>query len=231
MPEDLSDQAVKQLQDLRVEIKTGSKVLDVTDDGIRTGDEFISAKTILWAAGVAAVTINKKLDVELDRQGRVIVKNDCSIKNFPYIFVIGDQAHHEYGPKNAPLPGLAPVAMQQGRYVAKTIIREQISSILRDPFRYVDKGQMATVGRSKAVAEYKGIHITGFFAWISWLFVHVYYLIGFKNRFSVIFQWAWTYFTYNRGARLIVENESLRIDEKIPYGKEKETVTSPPPLH
>lgn len=230
MPEDLSDHAVKQLQELNVEIRTSSKVMDVTDDGIRVGDEFIKSKTILWAAGVAAVTINKKLEVELDRQGRVVVNRDCSIKGHRDIFVIGDQAHHEYGPQSAPLPGLAPVAMQQGRFVAQTIIKEtRAPNTPRTPFKYTDKGQMATIGRSKAVAMYKGVHITGFLAWISWLFVHVYYLIGFKNRFSVIFQWAWTYVTYNRGARLIIENESLRIDEKIPFGKEK--VAEPPPLH
>lgn len=214
MPEDLSFEAVKQLRSLGVEIRTNSKVLDVSDDGIRVGDEFIRSQTILWAAGVAAVTINKELGVELDRQGRIIVKRDCSIKNFPHIFVIGDQAHHEYGPQSSPLPGLAPVAMQQGRYVAKTIIHEsRTNKSEREPFQYVDKGQMATIGRSKAVAMYKGVHITGFLAWISWLFVHVYYLIGFKNRFSVIFQWAWTYLTYTRGARLIIEKESLRDGE------------------
>lgn len=208
MPEDLSQEAVKQLKSLGVEIRTNSKVLDVSDEGIRVGDEFIWSRTILWAAGVAAVTMNKKLNVELDRQGRIIVKRDCSIKNFPNIFVIGDQAHHEYGSQSSPLPGLAPVAMQQGRYVAKTIIQEsRTNKIERKPFKYVDKGQMATIGRSKAVAMYKGVHITGFLAWISWLFVHVYYLIGFKNRFSVIFQWAWTYLTYTRGARLIIEKE------------------------
>lgn len=230
MPDDLSDEAVKQLKSLGVEVRTNTKVLDVSDEGIRVADEFIHSRTILWAAGVASVTINKELDVELDRQGRIVVKRDCSIKDYPYIFVIGDQAHHEYGPQSAPLPGLAPVAMQQGRFVARTIINEtRTNKSEREPFKYVDKGQMATVGRSKAVAMYKGIHITGFLAWAAWLIVHVYYLIGFKNRFSVIFQWAWTYVTYNRGARLIIEKESLRIDERIPFGKEKEA--SPPPVH
>jgi NADH dehydrogenase len=209
MPDDLSDEAVKQLQDLGIEIRTNSKVLDVNDEGIRIGEEFIPSRTILWAAGVASVSINKTLGVPLDRQNRVIVERDCSLKNYPAIFVIGDQAHHEYGPQSAPLPGLAPVAMQQGRYVAKIIMKEcRGNSPERGPFKYKDKGQMATIGRSRAVAMYKGIHISGFLAWISWIFVHVYYLIGFKNRFSVLFQWAWTYMTYKRGARLIVENES-----------------------
>lgn len=209
MPEDLSNDAVRQLHDLGVEIRTNSKVLDVNEDGIRTGEEFIPSRTILWAAGVASVGINRKLAVDLDKQGRILVKSDCSIPNYPHIFVIGDQAHHEYGPQSAPLPGLAPVAMQQGRFVARLILKESRSTdYIREPFHYIDKGQMATIGRSKAVAMYKGIHITGFLAWMAWLFVHVYYLIGFKNRFSVIFQWAWTYLTFKRGARLIVENES-----------------------
>lgn len=230
MPDDLSNEAVKQLQDLGIEVRTNSKVLDVSEEGIRVGDEFIASRTILWAAGVASVSINKKLNVELDRQGRVIVKRDCSLKDFPYIFVIGDQAHHEYGPQSTPLPGLAPVAMQQGRYVARLIMNETKDRPLeRGPFKYVDKGQMATVGRSKAVAMYKGIHITGFLAWMSWLFVHVYYLIGFKNRISVIFQWAWTYLTYKRGARLIIENESNWISDH--KNTEKETHPEVPPLH
>ena len=231
MPEDLSDEAVRQLQDIGVEIRTSSKVLDVSDDGIRVGEEFIPSKTILWAAGVASVSINRKLGVDLDRQGRVIVKSDCSIPKYPDIFVIGDQAHHEYGPQSAPLPGLAPVAMQQGRYVARLIRKESRSKPLeREPFRYTDKGQMATIGRSKAVAMYKGIHITGFLAWIAWLFVHVYYLIGFKNRVSVIFQWAWTYITFKRGARLIIEDESnWKNETRVHYGKEKQS--SPAAFH
>ncbi len=209
MPEELSHEAVKQLQDLGIEVRTNSRVLEVSDEGIKVGDEFIASKTILWAAGVAAVPLNQKLNTELDRQGRVIVQRDCSIKNFPNIFVIGDQAHHEYGPESTPLPGLAPVAMQQGRYVAKIIKKECLgNSTEREAFQFVDKGQMATVGRSRAVAVYKGIHFIGFLAWVSWLFVHIYYLIGFKNRISVLFQWAWTYLTYKRGARLIIENES-----------------------
>ena len=209
MPEDLSQESVNQLRALGVEVRTNSRVLEVSDEGIKVAEEFIASRTILWAAGVASVTINQKLNVELDRQGRVVVGRDCSIKNFPDIFVIGDQAHHEYGPLSAPLPGLAPVAMQQGRYVAKLIKNEAKKNPgTRENFKYVDKGQMATIGRSRAVAVYKGIHITGFLAWISWLFVHVYYLIGFKNRFFVIFQWAWTYLTYQRGARLIIQEES-----------------------
>lgn len=209
MPQELSQKAMEDLKALGVILRTSSRVLDVNDEGIRVGEDFIPAKTILWAAGVAAVGINKQLAVDLDKQGRVIVNTDCSIPSYPSIFVIGDQAHFEYGPDKTPLPGLAPVAMQQGRYVARTIIREVKNGTgKRSPFHFIDKGQMATIGRSRAVAVYKGVHITGFLAWLSWLFVHIYYLIGFKNRVSVIFQWAWTYVTFKRGARLIVESES-----------------------
>lgn len=209
MPDDLIEIAQQELRDLSVEVRTNSRVSNVTADGIMIGEEFIPSRTILWAAGVAAVPLNKKLDVPLDRQGRVIVGRDCALKDFPFIFVIGDQAHHAYGHEAQPLPGLAPVAMQQGRYVARVIKAEALQGKRdRDLFRYTDKGQMATIGRSKAVAMYKGIHISGIIAWMSWLFVHIYYLIGFKNRLSVIFQWAWTYLTFKRGARLIIQDET-----------------------
>ena len=229
MPEDLSREAHRELEALGVEIRTNTKVLDVNEDGIRAGENFIFSRTVLWAAGVAAVSLNRKLGTELDPQGRVFVKRDCSLKEFPYIFVIGDQAHHPYGEDRRPLPGLAPVAMQQGRFVAG-LIRDEVNGKHRQDFHYVDKGQMATIGRSRAVAVYQGLHITGFLAWISWLFVHIYYLIGFKNRLSVIFQWAWTYLTYKRGARLIVQEESNWKDQtRVYYGKNREE--SPPPLH
>ncbi len=162
------------------------------------------------AAGVGANPLNKTLGVELDRSSRVIVERDCSLPGYPNIFVIGDQAHHKWGPQAAPLPGLAPVAMQQGRFVAK-LIKNEIHSHgqkERPLFQYVDKGQMATIGRSRAVAMYKGLTFHGFIAWMAWLLVHVYYLIGFKNRLIVLFTWAWTYLTFRRGARLIIEPQN-----------------------
>lgn len=206
MTDELSREAVRELGELGVEVRVNSKVSEINDNGIKAGDEFIESATILWAAGVAANPINKKLDVELDRQGRVIVGRDLTIPGHSSIFVIGDQAHYEWGAEKKPLPGLAPVAMQQGRFVAK-YIRSQLEGRKLPEFRYVDKGQMATVGKSRAVAMYKGIEIHGFVAWIAWLFVHIYYLIGFKNRLFVIFQWAWMYLTNRRGARLIIEKE------------------------
>ena len=203
----LRQDAKRQLEELGAEILEGMKVLDINDKGISIGESFIEASTILWAAGVAANPLNKTLDTPLDRQGRVIVKRDMSIEDAPHIFVIGDQAHYQWGLTSGPLPGLAPVAMQQGRFVANLIKHQALH--MKDPgtFKFVDKGQMATIGRSRAVAMFKGLEITGFTAWMAWLVVHIYYLIGFKNRMFVLFQWAWTYLTFRRGARLIVEDE------------------------
>lgn len=207
MTPELSDEAVRELGQLGVEVRVNTKVSAINEKGIQAGDEFIESDTILWAAGVAANPLNKTLGVELDRQGRIIVKEDLTIPGHPEIFVIGDQAHYKWGENNAPLPGLAPVAMQQGRFVAKHINKVLINRGKFERFKYVDKGQMATIGRSRAVAMYKGLSFSGFVAWLAWLIVHIYYLIGFKNKIFVLFQWAWTYLTYRRGARLIVEKD------------------------
>lgn len=207
MTVELQREARRELEELGVEVRTGQKVSDINEKGITAGGEFISAGTILWAAGVAANPINKTLGVELDRQGRILVNRDLSIPGFSNIFVIGDQAHYEWGENKQPLPGLAPVAMQQGRFVAKVIRGKILGERVPAYFKYIDKGQMATVGRSRAVAMFKGLEFSGFTAWISWLMVHIYYLIGFKNRVFVLLQWAWTYLTYRRGARLIIEKE------------------------
>lgn len=204
MTEQLSEEAVRELNQLGVEVKTDAMVSDINKDGICIGDEFISTTTILWAAGVASNPLNKKIGVELDRQGRIIVNPDTSIPGHSNIFVIGDQAHFEAG-RGFPLPGLAPVAMQQGRFVAKNIIREIHNKPRNEFFVYVDKGQMATIGRSRAVGMFKGLQFHGFTAWMAWLIVHIYYLIGFKNRLLVLFLWAWTYLTFRRGARLIID--------------------------
>lgn len=204
MPQHLSDEAVRELNQLGVEVRTGKMVSEINENGIRIGDDFIVTTTILWAAGVASNPLNKKLGVELDRQGRVIVRPDTSIPDHPYFFVIGDQAHYDTG-NNTALPGLAPVAMQQGRFVAKNIIREIQGKPRIEYFHYVDKGQMATIGRSRAVGMYKGTQFHGFTAWVAWLVVHIYYLVGFKNRIFVLFTWAWTYLTFRRGARLIID--------------------------
>lgn len=215
--ESLSQQATRDLERLGVTVWTSSYVTRIKEDGVWLGNKFIPAATVLWAAGVQASELNQTLQVPLDRQGRVIVEADCSIQGHPEVFVIGDQchfAHPQMKPKNdatglkpaSPLPGLAPVAMQQGRSVA-TNIKRDLQGKMRVPFHYVDKGQMATIGRKYAVVEVKSLKFDGFFAWLTWLFVHIYYLIGFKNRLFVLLQWAWSYFTFRRGARLIVQKQ------------------------
>jgi NADH dehydrogenase len=206
MSPDLSAEAARELQELGVEIRTDSRVTAISTEGITVGGELIPTATILWAAGVAANPLNKKLNVELDPQGRVMVSGDLSLPSHPDIFVIGDQAHYPWGPEGKPLPGLAPVAMQQGRFVAR-VIERRLRGQDAGRFRYIDKGQMATIGRSRAVAMYQGLEFQGFVAWVAWLLVHIYYLIGFKNKLFVLFQWAWTYLTFRRGARLIIDKE------------------------
>lgn len=205
MTEELSREAVRELEELGVEVRTNTRVSQITEKGIQAGDEFISSATILWAAGVAANPLNKTLGAELDRQGRVMVADDLSLPQHQDIFVIGDQAHYKWGAEGLPLPGLAPVAMQQGRYVARLILGKIAHSPFKERFKYIDKGQMATVGRSRAVAMFRGLEFSGFVAWMAWLVVHIYYVIGFKNRLFVLFQWAWTYLTFRRGARLIID--------------------------
>lgn len=208
----ISKEAVRELEELGVEVRVSSMVKEVNEEGIQINEEFIPAKTVLWAAGVAANSLNKKLGVELDRQGRILVKPDLSLAQYPYIYVIGDQSHLDWGEDKTPLPGLAPVAMQQGRFVARNILRIIHHKKIKSHFNYKDKGQLATIGRSRAVGMYKGIEFSGFTAWLAWLFVHVYYLIGFKNKIFVLIQWAWTYFTFQRGARLIIGPDPFRSD-------------------
>ena len=170
------------------------------------GGEKIAAKTVVWAAGNAASPLGASLGVPLDRQGRVIVKEDCSIPGHPEVFVIGDQAHFATG-EGRPLPGLSPVAMQQGRHVARNIM-----ALLRGQptarFEYRDKGIMATIGRNRAVAEMGSIRISGFVAWLAWLFIHIIFLVGFRNRLAVLFNWTYAYITYGRGARLITNRHA-----------------------
>lgn len=197
--------AMRDIEGLGVQVWTSSAVTDINGDGVEVGEERISARTVLWAAGVRASSLGAKLGVDVDRQGRVIVESDLSLSSHPEVFVAGDQAHA----KNAdgkPLPGVAPVALQAGRFLAKNVLRE-IRGAQRLAFHYVDKGQMATIGRSRAIVEIGKFRFVGFFAWLTWLAVHIYYLVGFKNRLFVVLQWAWSYLTFRRGARLIVGKE------------------------
>jgi NADH dehydrogenase len=200
----LSQRAARDLENLGVTIWTNSRVTNIEEGAVTLGAEVLKAATILWAAGVAPAQINATLGAPLDRSGRVIVGPDLSLEKHPEVFVLGDQACFIEDGK--PLPGLAPVAMQQGRAAARTILAD-LKGKKREVFHYVNKGQMATIGRSRAVAESGGFKFGGFLAWLTWLLVHIYYLVGFKNRVVVLFQWVWAYATFRRGAQLIVNKE------------------------
>ncbi|MEX0710844.1 MAG: NAD(P)/FAD-dependent oxidoreductase [Pirellulales bacterium] len=197
--------ATRDLEHLGVQVWTTSAVTKIDAEGVEIGGERIRAATVLWAAGVKASPLGQMAGLAVDRQGRVLVEPDLSVKGHPSVFVAGDQAcfTHQTG---KPLPGTAPVAMQQGRYLARTIRRE-LAGKPRQPFRFVDKGQMATIGRSRAIVEIGRLKMAGFAAWLLWLVVHIYYLTGFKNRLLVVLQWAWSYISFRRGARLIVSKE------------------------
>lgn len=194
--------AVRDLEHLGVQVWTSSRVTAVDPLGVQVGAERIEAATVLWAAGVTASPLGRQVGFDVDPQGRVIVDPDLSVKGHQNVFVAGDQAHftHQTG---HPLPGTAPVALQQGRYLGRTILRD-MQGLAREPFRFVDKGQMATIGRGRAIVEIRSLKLAGFPAWLLWLVVHIYYLTGFKNRLLVVLQWAWSYVTFGRGARLIV---------------------------
>jgi NADH dehydrogenase len=204
-PQKLSYKAALDLEKLGVQVWTNALVTKVDDKGVYVGDEFIKTSTVLWAAGVRPPELNRQLGVPLDRSGRIIVNSYCQLESHPDVFVIGDQAlfHTEQG---EPLPGLAPVAIQHGRYVAR-YLKNARRQKEQKPFRYHDKGQMATIGRNKAVMKAYGVETTGFIAWLAWLFVHIFFLIGFRNRVFVLMQWAWSYFTFKKGARLILDKE------------------------
>ena len=236
-PEDLSRSALEQLQRLGVEVLTSTMVTKIEPGvicmrGTTGGTSVAEAKqtkmnaaVILWAAGVAASPLGKKLGVPVDRAGRVLVNPDLSLPNHPEVFVIGDLAALNDASGKL-LPGVAPVAILEGRYVAKLIRGEverarssgEPKSATRPPFHYHDKGSLATIGRSAAIAQFGKIHISGFIAWLAWLFVHILFLIGFQNRVLVFIQWAWSYFTYERGARLITGSTSLPGWSVAPHG-------------
>jgi NADH dehydrogenase len=217
--EDLSRSAQEQLKHLGVEVRTSTMVTKIEPGAVHAGGTRLPATVILWAAGVAASPLGKKLGAPLDRAGRALVQPDLSVPGHPEVFVIGDlaAAKDEQGKM---LPGVAPVAIQEGRFVAK-LIREELTAAgapsfsrplregSRSAFHYWDKGSLATIGRAAAVAEFGRIHISGFVAWLAWLFVHILFLIGFRNRLLVFIQWAWSYLTYERGARLITGSTYL----------------------
>ena len=190
---------------------TDARVSEVSKSGVRIGNDRIEASTVIWAAGVKASELNAKLGTPLDKQGRLIVGNDCSLPGQPNVFVIGDQACFEGVNRSNALPRLG------SRSVAARAIRRaidfesELKGRARQPFKYLDKGQLATIGRRQAVLQIGAVRMSGFFAWLAWLIVHIYYLIGFtKNRMQfVIWQWAYAYFTYKRGARLMHQEPFL----------------------
>ena len=204
--EKLAARAMRDLESIGVQVWTSARVTDVTPDGVVVGAEQVASSTVLWAAGVRASEIGASLGATLDRVGRVLVGEDLTIPGKPNVFVCGDLAHALDEKKADVLPGVAAVATQQGVYVADQIVAD-LKSRPRKPFRYRDKGKMATIGRSRAIAEFGPLRLSGRFAWWFWLIVHIYYLSGFRNRLSVLVQWAWSYLTFGRGARLIVDKE------------------------
>ena len=198
----LSARAAKDLASLGVEVRTEAQVKKVSPWGIDLSDEFIPTAFICWAAGVSPRPLGGRLGTPCNARGAVIVQSDCSLPDHPEVFCIGDMA--AFTPEGAahPLPGLAPVALQQAGSVAKNIIRT-LKGQPRVPFKYFDKGSMATIGRSRAVLQYGNFRMAGFLAWMAWIFVHVYYIIDFRNRALVLSEWFWAYLTQHRGARII----------------------------
>jgi NADH dehydrogenase len=200
-PPSLSQRAQKDLERMGVTVLLNTKVTNITENGVQTETLFIPARNIIWAAGNQAAPLLKELDTPLDRQGRVIVEPDLTIPHHPNVFVIGDAACSMTA-RGTPLPAVATAAVQQGCYVGK-ILSKEIPFQERKPFKYFDKGSLATIGKAKAVASVRGLKFSGFFAWIVWAFVHILYLVGFKNRYSVLLQWYFHYISGLRGARLI----------------------------
>jgi len=200
--EELSAKAAEQLKNIGVEVRTGVKVTNIDACGVHVeGGEIIPSSTVMWCAGVAAVPLTKSLEVDLDRGGRIIVQSDLSIPGHNNVFAIGDIANFAHQGEK-PLPGLAPVAMQMGKAAAVSVL-DDIAKRPRKKFQYMDKGTMATIGRSAAVADLGKLKMSGLSAWLAWLLIHILMLIGFRNRLLVFVNWMWSFFTYDRGSRLI----------------------------
>jgi len=209
-PERLSRRAQKDLEKMGVRVITDKMVTSITEEGVTVGDDLIKASNIIWAAGNQASPLIKTLDIPMDRQGRAMVEPDLSIPDHPEIFVIGDAAC-SIGKDGKPLPAIAPTAVQQGRYVGK-IIRKQLDKKKRRPFRYLDKGSIATIGKNKAVGYIKNFQFTGIFAWGIWGFIHIFYLVNYRSQYGVMLQWVFHYLSGLRGARLI--NSSIDEEKK-----------------
>ena len=213
---DLSADASAALEHMGVTIKLNSPVTDISNDGVTIGNEFVRSTNIIWAAGNKASPLLTSLRVPQDSSGRIMVQPDLTILGDPWIFVIGDAAHC-VGPDGNPLPALAPVAMQQGRYVAR-LIRYETPPKQRRPFVYADRGALATIGRAQAVAQIGPLHFSGLMAWLVWCVVHIFFLIGFRNRMRVMLEWMWYYITFKPGARIIYQ---------LPRPSHEDKTTSP----
>lgn len=200
-----SAKATRVLERLGVQVWTNVAVTDVTAEGVTAGSEFIKAATVLWAAGVKASSLGAKMGLEIDRAGRVVVQDDLSVPGHPEIFAGGDMAHVKMADGRL-VPGMAPGALQMGRYLGK-LLKGEVKGESRKPFAYWDKGQMATIGRSQAVLESGKLSMSGFPAWIAWVVIHIYYLTSFRNRTFVVFSWLWSWLHFSRGSRLIVKKE------------------------
>ena len=207
-PSSLSEKAKLDLRRLGVEVRTETLVTNIRPGSVVAAGWTIPTKTVIWAAGNVASPVLQSLGTPLDSAGRVVVEPDCTIPGYPEVFVLGDAAwfNHQEG---GPLPGISPVAIQMGEYAARTIVGD-IEGRARRAFHYWDKGQLAVIGRGRAVADIWKLHFAGFLAWVIWTFVHIFFLIGFRNRILVLIQWAWSYLTFGRGARLItIETENV----------------------
>jgi NADH dehydrogenase len=198
---ELAESAVKQLNSLGVKVRSKAQVTNIDAEGVYLGAEIIRTPTVIWGAGVRATAWTETLDTPLDRAGRIILEKDLTLPGRRNVFAIGDMTFLEQDGK--PLPGVSPVAMQMGRLVARNIQQAMRGSNHYEEFRYFDKGSMATIGRSRAIAEMGRLHLSGWLAWMGWLVVHLFFLITFRNRVSVLLNWMWSYFSYQRGARLI----------------------------
>ncbi len=214
LPEDLSASGQRQLEQLGVEVRTGCKVLAIRDGEVQLENETIQAATIFWSAGVAASPLTKKLGVEVDRAGRILVQPDLSLPGHPEVFALGDIVALKDPKSGKPVPGVSPAAIQMGQFVAKILNAEAPSAKLdnaaRPAFVYWDKGTMATIGRSHAVAMMGGIKFSGYLAWLAWLMVHLLFVIGLRNKVSVMIQWVHSYFRYKRSSRIIFDNYSAK---------------------
>ena len=231
-PEDLSAKAEQSLRKLGVQVRTSVKVVDIDRDGVtfqaQDGTERLAAKTVLWAGGVTASafgrTLARRTGAETDRGGRIKVQPDLTLPKHPDIYIVGDLAL-AFRPDGRPLPGVAQVAMQQGAYAAKAILKRLDGPKALPPFRYIDKGDMAVIGRAAAVANLFGLHVSGFIAWLIWLFIHLMYLVEFQNRILVFIQWGFQYLTLSRGARLCTGSAA---SDRLPTGGVGPSLTGTP---